>query len=243
MMPGPGFAVDVTNGQDLFYNKMRCIACHVTEVNGKMVGGVLGSNLSRAAEIYNSESFKKVIMDPPGDTMPKHFRENLTKKELEDLVGFLMTLQGKELPPPRGSSNINRGKWLFQRKGCFLCHGEDGKGGVQNYNYVNSTVPDLNTLADRMGLLDQQDANAILTYLGRDTDLNSLDPTPFPRFNIFLAKYKAIKDVIYKGSRAGKKDPDGPQPQLNMPSWKDKLSDKDVNDIFSYLLSLQPWEE
>lgn len=149
----------------------------------------------------------------------------------------------KEPPPPKGSSNIDRGKWLFQRKGCFLCHGEAGKGGVRNYNYVKDTVPALNTLAERMRLFKVEDANAIITHLKRSADLESLNPPPFPQFNIFLAQYKAIKNVIREGSRSGKKDSKGPQPPLNMPSWKDKLSDKDIDDIIAYLLSIQPWEE
>ncbi len=243
LLPVSGLAEDVSNGRDIFSKKAGCIACHSTVVDGKMVGGVLCPNLSRVAERRNPETFKQAIMKPLGDLMPKNFGTILNKKEIDDLVAFLMTQKGKEPAPPKGAPSLDRGKWLFQKKGCFLCHGASGKGGIPNANYIKDSVPALNTLAERMGLIDREGANAIQADLGSNTNLDSLNPPPFPRFNVFLVQYKAIKDVIQKGSRAGKKNPAGPQPPLNMPSWKNKLSDKDMRDLIVYLLSLQTWEE
>lgn len=85
---------DIANGKRIFYDRMRCIACHQTAVDGRLIGGVLGSDLSRVGEVRGAESLKGIIVDPPGDIMPKHFKENLTEAELNDLVVFLLNLRG-----------------------------------------------------------------------------------------------------------------------------------------------------
>lgn len=85
---------DIANGKRLFYQRMRCIACHQTLMDGKLVGGILGPDLSRVGEVRGPDSLKGIIITPPGDIMPKHFKENMTDKELNDLVVFLMNLRG-----------------------------------------------------------------------------------------------------------------------------------------------------
>lgn len=85
---------DLANGKDLFYNRMRCVACHATQVNGKPLGGILGPDLSRVGNIRGAGSLKDIVAAPPGDIMPKHYKENLTARELDDLVIFLMSLRG-----------------------------------------------------------------------------------------------------------------------------------------------------
>lgn len=149
-----------------------------------------------------------------------------------------------EPPPPARASHVERGKWLFRQKGCFTCHGLQGRGGVRNWNYIKGTVPALNTLAERLMLTDREDASQIIEQIERGVALERLsDSPPIARFNVFLAQYRAIRDVIRKGSPAGKKDPLGPTPPLEMPTWGRKLSEADFNAIIAYLLTLQPWEE
>lgn len=85
---------NLANGKDIFYNRMRCLACHKTFVNGEAVGGMLGPDLSRVGEIRGPDSLKSIIANPPGEVMPKHFKENLTDQEVNDLVVFLVNLRG-----------------------------------------------------------------------------------------------------------------------------------------------------
>lgn len=237
-------AGDPARGRSLFYDRMRCVACHVTEVEGKKIGGILGPDLSRVAERYGPADLAKIIIAPPGEIMPQHYGENMNATELQDLVGFLMTLQGNEPPPPSKASAVERGKWLYRRKGCFVCHGESGMGGVPNYNYVKETVPALNAMADRMMITSREDADSIIQKLEQGADLEALvDDPPIPRYNVFLAQYNAIRGLIRNGNRSGKKNPEGPQPPLSMPAWKHKLSDGDIDDMLAYLLTLQHWED
>lgn len=147
----------------------------------------------------------------------------------------------QEPPPHPGASLVERGKWLFHEKGCFTCHGQEGRGGVANWNYVKDTVPALNSLAERLMLFDPEDVNAIVEEMERGHNLDSLaDSPPIPRYNVFLAQYHSIRDVIHRGSPPGKKDPNKPAPPLEMLAWGQRLSEGDIDAIIAYLLTLRP---
>lgn len=92
---------DLANGKSLFYQRMRCVACHQTAPDGKMVGGVLGPDLSGIGAIQGPDYLRESIVDPGAtvvapykDIMPKHFKENLTAQEVDDLVVYLLSMRG-----------------------------------------------------------------------------------------------------------------------------------------------------
>lgn len=148
-----------------------------------------------------------------------------------------------EPPPPGKADLVERGAWLFRQRGCFLCHGERGIGGVRNRNYVKGTIPALDTIAERLMLFDSEDVRLILDQMKRGRKLEALrDDPPVPRFDAFLAQYTSVQDVIRKGSPAGKAHPKGPKPPLDMPRNKD-VSQEDINALVAYLLTLQSWQE
>ena len=147
-----------------------------------------------------------------------------------------------EAPPDLQAGVVERGKWLFRRQGCFLCHGPEGRGGVPNRNYLKDSIPRL-ALADWMKL-DPEDVTAVLDPLKRGVRLETLEGSPpVPRFNVVLAQYQSVQELIRNGNVAGKKDPKGPKPPLNMPRWGRQLTDLDIDAIVAYLLSAQPQAE
>ncbi len=149
-----------------------------------------------------------------------------------------------EPPPPPDASLVEQGQWLFRQKGCTTCHGSQAEGGITNWNYVNDTVPDLNTLAETLMLFDPEDVDAIVEAMEGGTPLEQLkESPPVPRFNVFLAQYQSVQEVMRKGNPPGKKDPDGLTPPLEMLAWGQKLSESDIDALIAYLLTLQPWEE
>jgi mono/diheme cytochrome c family protein len=84
-------------GKDIFFNKMRCVACH--RVNN--VGGVQGPDLSDVGAINTAEYLRESVAEPGKvlvkgykDIMPPHFDKHLSDKEMDDLVAFLQTLRG-----------------------------------------------------------------------------------------------------------------------------------------------------
>lgn len=149
-----------------------------------------------------------------------------------------------KLPKPATESLLTHGKYLFRDRGCYTCHGNQGQGGVYNPNYVNRNVPQLNTLAERMKLYWEDDVDTIITLLERGAELEALavDP-PIEGYYRFLAQYSSIRDKIRNGSpEVQKLDSEGPQPPLTMPSWEYQLTDRDIDALIVYLLSLYPWE-
>lgn len=143
-------------------------------------------------------------------------------------------------PAPAQAGVVERGKWLFRQKGCFLCHGPEGQGGVTNRNYIKDTIPRL-ALAEQMKLFEPEDVSAIVDQLKRGVRLDVLEgSSPVPQFNVVLAQYHSIQGVIRKGNPAAKKDQKKLAPPLNMPSWERELTEADIDAIIAYLLSAVP---
>lgn len=144
-------------------------------------------------------------------------------------------------PPPKDKDLVARGRWLFHVNGCFTCHGPQGEGGVSNPNYVKQTVPALNLIGEHMFLFFPEDRQAIVKALDQGIPLQKLvnDP-PVPRFEAVLAQYDAIRKVIEGGNPAGKLDPHGPTPPLQMRPWGQRFADKDIDALIAYLLTLEP---
>lgn len=117
-------------------------------------------------------------------------------------------------------------------------------GGVNNLNYVLGTVPPLNEMADRLMLFDPEDAGVATELLEQGTELASLEQSPpFPDYARFVAQYGAVVGVIEHGATAAKQDLNGITPPLQMPSWRDRLSDEDIRALIAYLIELYDWEE
>lgn len=140
-------------------------------------------------------------------------------------------------PPPEEASLVERGAWLYRQKGCVTCHGEGGHGGVANWNYVNETVPELDTLAEKMFLFFPEDADEVIQHLETGQPLEELEATTsIRRFGAALAQYESVRNVIRNGNPPGKADPDGPEPPLEMAAWQYLMDDRDVDAIIAYML-------
>jgi len=146
-------------------------------------------------------------------------------------------------PEPHFATKVARGEWLFHHFGCPACHGEAGRGGVANANYIRDTVPALNLMAGRMMIIQKSDADTVVAMLehGEDPHAAAAHP-PFEQYGVFLAQWDATRALIQNGNPAGKKDPNGPAPPLNMPSWRGQVTDEDMTDILAYLFTLEPWD-
>jgi mono/diheme cytochrome c family protein len=145
---------------------------------------------------------------------------------------------------PAPHSFAERGAYLFQTMGCTKCHGDGGRGGIQNANYVKDTVPALNVLADRMLLFEKGDADLAVGMLEKHVDPTTQAASPpFPRYEGFLAQYNAVRTLIRDGNPAAKKNADGPAPPMSMPAWGDQLSSEDIDAVIAYLIRQFPWDE
>ena len=108
---------------------------------------------------------------------------------------------------------------------------------MKNPNYVNDFIPRLNTLAEQMFLHRKNQQEAIIAILDEHEDLLAAGPQPdFPGFFKVVAKYMPVKNIILSGRVVERKDPQGVAP-LNMPAWRETLSDTDVSSVIAYLVS------
>lgn len=149
-----------------------------------------------------------------------------------------------DLPKPSQDDMIVWGEYLYRQKGCVTCHGDAGRGDIVNFNYVKDTIPAHDTLAEKLFLDEREDADAFIELLLTGADLEEAKgETDIPQFVIVLTQYRAAKDLIINGKYCAKLDAAGFEPPLQMPSWREMLTDRDVDSIIAYLLTLYPWEE
>ena len=198
---------------------------------------------------YIFESIKNPQAQPPISAMEMaDFR--FSDEDALALTVYLKGLSKREVPASylarrrtTQQTEVLQGRLLFA-KYCSACHNKEGSGGIENPNYGKGTVPALNTLAEKMFIEYEDDAEYLADLLRDGVDIEAMSP-PLDldgRARV-LAQYRALRDVIKNGSTAGKADPEGPSPLLHMPSWAKGLTDKNIDSIFAYLLTVYPWQE
>jgi heme/copper-type cytochrome/quinol oxidase subunit 2 len=146
--------------------------------------------------------------------------------------------------PGESSSIIEKGDHLYTTSGCITCHGEAGKGGISNPNYVNGSVPRLDDISEKMRIFWREDADVVIELLEQNVDLKSyLQDPPFRQYNRFLAQYESYTSKIHDGAyELQKADTTGPNPPLFMPAWKYQMSQEEINAILAYLIDQYDWE-
>lgn len=149
-----------------------------------------------------------------------------------------------DLRPPPDADAAELGEYLYRRMGCITCHGVDGRGGVENYNYAQRTVPRHDRTAEKLFLASEEDAAALLALLRNGAGVND------PAFTADIAKFPLVKsrlsaavELIRGGKDAARLDMAGPTPPLQMPAWKDRLTATEIRAILAYFVSLFPWDE
>ncbi len=251
---------DLARGKALFIES-GCLGCH--RYRGK--GGTLAPDITHAGDLdkhhydfshvegehtpkqWLVEHFLNPEEISPGSVMPVF---GFTHPQAEDLATYILSMHDKKkqpagmIPIPKSHSGpLASGKSLFGVF-CAACHGPEASKGLENPGYVNTTVPQLDTLAERMMLFEMEDAEVVIDALTEGIDLKTLeDDPPMPRFNVVLAQYDSIFQTIKEGSIAGKKDSDSPEPPYHMPGWEERLTNQEINAVIAYLLTLYPWEE
>jgi plastocyanin len=145
---------------------------------------------------------------------------------------------------PSETDMIAWGRYLYYKNACITCHGNEGEGGIENINYVKGEVPAHDILADKLWLKEKEHADIFVEMLKNHIDFEDLEEEPdIPLFNLVLTQYYAAKDLIKNGKHCAKADAEGPEPPLQMLSWQALLTDRDIDSIIAYLITLYEWEE
>jgi cytochrome c2 len=119
-------------------------------------------------------------------------------------------------PEPRFSDPAMHGKFVFEKYGCAGCHGLHGTKGRRNFNALGA---------------------------GQKDPENDMDKGREPTLVDTVGTYthdELIKKIStgVPASAVNKYNPSGPTTPLYMPSWKDKISKKEIDDVATWLLTI-----
>jgi mono/diheme cytochrome c family protein len=147
-------------------------------------------------------------------------------------------------PPPEGPELVPLGEYLYVQKGCSTCHGFEARGGVENPNFTNLTVPAHHRTAEKFFLQDPDEAECLIALLQENPGLADLgDHDQISRCRLVEARLDMAREIITGGKYSAKMDPEGPEPPLQMPAWQYIVDDREIDALLAYFVSLMPWDE
>ncbi|MBI5629677.1 MAG: c-type cytochrome [Elusimicrobia bacterium] len=264
----PGAEV-AAKGKELFY-KHGCQGCHAIRGEGGIVSVDLKDIADKPLERIAGFNFSRIMQD--GKPLPRHdwniqnwimghltndpievtpndphaqfnpepvapsgmqdFRAELGQEGAAAITTFLMSMTEEILPhkyfvsvPPKAQPRIynpvRHGKFVFEKYGCQGCHGLDALKGRRNFNAMGPGQED--PLKDMAKGREPTLVDVVGTYTHEELMKKIAQGVP--------------------ASAIAKFNPNGPTPPLFMPSWKDKIKGKELEDLASWLLSVAKKDE
>ncbi len=223
-------ADDVTAGAKTF--RSHCAECH--GLNGE---GGRGPNLSDGVFYHGSSDLdllKNISNGIPGTEMPGLF---YSSDRVWQVIAYLRSFS--QHPSPERSGDRARGRALFASSGCANCHRIQGQGGLTGPDLTNvgkmRSAPHLREAITNPGAdvrqrywvvdLITDEGKSISGFLMNE-DTYSVQ---FINSSGQLQSYAKSGLKSYKVEKISK-----------MPSYKDRLGKKEVDDVVAYLSSLRP---
>jgi cytochrome c oxidase cbb3-type subunit III len=232
---------DLEEGKALF--QQNCSPCH-----GADAGGGDGPNVRGAPARLGDATVQGIIRRGiPGTAMPASY--TVTDKQAANIVAYLATL-GTAVIAGKATGDPAKGEAVYNSSGCSVCHMVGGQGG--------GIGPDLSRIGAERGPTNLKER-----LLDPGSNLPKASDGPFGAKWIQYLMYRAVeKDGrVVEGMRFGEdsftivlKDASGKfhglrKPELRslekepgksfMPSFKDTLSDAQMDDLVAYLSTLK----
>jgi cytochrome c oxidase cbb3-type subunit 3 len=222
---------DIAEGGRLF--RANCVLCHGPE--GDQIPGIdLGHGKFR--QRYSEEALIKIIQDGiPGTAMPPH---NLQDFQAGTIVGYLRTVAtaGQTVT---GIGDATQGKAMFEGKGaCTSCHrvGTNGSRTGPDLSDVGSqrraVEIEQSVLDPDAEILSQNRSYRVTTKSGETITGRLLN---IDTFTVPLVDSKERLLAFPKASLQEWAFID----KSPMPSYRNKLSSKELADLVAYLVSLK----
>lgn len=178
---------------------------------------------------------------------------DLEPKEIRDLLVYLKSLQSKSpyqerrAAAPAASTGAVRtaeaGRRIAEQL-CYCCHGTELRGGVENPNSLRGEFPRLDNFRDKLFL--DEDGVALLSTLLQEHDAAAVahhpDVLALPRGSLLAVRFESTVQVILDGNEVGQEDPNGLPPE-DMPAWRRRLGEGELESLLLFLLSLEEAEE
>jgi putative heme-binding domain-containing protein len=227
---------DIENGGRLFQSS--CAGCH-----GQDGAGVAGVELARGQfrrGTSDTELIKIIQGGIANTTMPPH---NFTDAQAANVVAYLRNMatirSGASPTVLRGVGDATRGKALFEGKGqCTMCHRVNGRGPrlAPDLSEVGATrpLPELHQALLEPGAT-MRSGNRYFTVVTRDGQTITGRLMNQDSFSIQLID---SKERLISLSKSNLREY-GFVRTSPMPSFKDKLSLEEIDDLVGYLVTLK----
>jgi putative heme-binding domain-containing protein len=231
---------DVDQGKQIF--ETRCSTCH-----GLDGGGAMGPNIQAIPMRLGAPAVENVIKNGMSGGMPA-FAGQVDEAQIQQIIAYLMTLTHKDTGTVTGDAA--KGKEVYDASGCATCHIISGEGSgagpeltkvgqLRGPGYLKTTLlypgsdlPQAHVFLETGGLLDYMFVHIVTkdghTFEGTRVTEDS--------FRIVIKDVGGKFHSFQKSDlREFKKEPG----KSVMPSFKDKLSNTQVDDLVAYLASLK----
>jgi cytochrome c oxidase cbb3-type subunit III len=221
---------DVVDGGKIF--RSHCAECH-----GLKGEGGRGPNLAAGVFFHgasDADLLRNITDGIPGTAMPSTF---FSADQVWQAIAYVRTLSqsGSAAKPPGDTA---RGEKLMQEKGCTGCHLVRGEGGFRgpdltvigsqrSVEHLRESILDPNAKVLRRDWVAKITLENGTTYSGflLNEDTHTVQILDFTKGLKSLSKQDFQTFGIDKTSA--------------MPSYKDRLSEAEVNDLVAYLWSLK----
>jgi cytochrome c oxidase cbb3-type subunit III len=220
-----------------------CSDCHGFEGTGARAPSLNRATLTRAQD---DDSLRAIIRDGlPDRGMPRVRRT--TDNEQRQLIAYVRSLG--RAARAGSSGDVPKGSAVYQRSGCSSCHVIKGEGGTVG--------PELTTIGIQRGpeylrqaILDPASTLPKGTQPVPSRNLDEFLPVRIvtrdgrevrgARINedTFTIQVRDSNNQLHSFRKADLRQVDKEFGKSLMPSFKDRLSAADVNDLVAYLYSL-----
>lgn len=232
---------DLQQGKPLFEG--LCADCHGYEGAGARAPSLNRPTLTRA---QNDDALRAIIRDGIIDRgMPRVRRT--TDNEQRQLIAYVRSL-GRAAPARRGG-DVQKGIAVYQRSGCGSCHVVNGEGGttgpeltiigiLRGPDYLRQAVVDPSAALPHGGQpvpsrnLDEYLPVRVVTREGREVRGARINE------DTFTIQVRDSNNQLHSFRKADLRQVEKEFGKSLMPSFKDRLSATDVDDLVAYLFSL-----
>ena len=233
-------AAEDLQGKQAF--ETRCSACH-----GLDGGGAMGPNIQGIPFRLGSDVVANIIRNGLSGGMPA-FAGQMSDAQIQQVVAYLLSLTPKDTGKVTGDPA--KGKEVYDSSGCAGCHIIAGEGSgigpelttvgkLRGPNYLRTTLlypgsdlPQAHVFLESGGQLDFLYVHVVTK------DGHAFDGTRAAEdsFHIVIKDAQGNFHSFRKADlRELKKEPG----KSVMPSFKEKLSDAQIDDLVAYLASLK----
>ena len=221
-------AEDIAAGAKTF--RSHCAPCH-----GLQGEGGRGPNLANGYFYHGASDealLRNISEGIPGTEMPAIF---YTEDRVWQIIAYIRSLNAAVERP---TGNVVRGGDLFRSKGCAACHRVNGQGGRLGPDL--SQIGKMRSIAHlRRSVLDPEAEVQPRYWVARFEDGGNAVQGFILNEDTYTVQLMDMNEKLHSYNKAAIKDY-RVEKISKMPSYRDSLTEDQLQDLLAYLASLRP---